>query len=101
MSIGARRHRLTLERPSSSSPTGYEPVGVEWGSIRLASTNEALRFGAPTATGQHVIEIPLRDDVRANWRISEAISERSFEIAGYGDPSDDGKLMRLFCSEIQ
>ena len=95
------RHRFTWQRPDSSSATGFTSVVTVPGTLRFASGSEAVRFGSPTATVQHVIEMRFRDDIRADWHAVDADTNRTFQVVAYGDPTDRRRELHVFCSEIQ
>jgi SPP1 family predicted phage head-tail adaptor len=101
MTIGALRHRITFQSPTStgtySTVETQVPAAIEF---VTPGGNEQLLAGAPTTIAQSKITVRHRTDVRAEWRIVDDDS-RTFQIAGYGDPSGDGRWLQIACMEIQ
>ena len=102
MNAGDLDREFTLQQPSTTTDDGtYEAVDTVWGGIRLAGGNEVMRFVTPEATGRFVVTLRYRDDLRADMRLLETVTNRALQIDSYGDP--DGRLewLRVFCVEAQ
>lgn len=102
MAVGARTHRLTLRKPNGAG-SGFLDVETVWGGLALAGRDgqEALQAAAALATVGWVIEIAYRADVRAEWHVYEALTGRTWQVRGYGDPDDRQRDLLLFAVEVQ
>lgn len=101
MHIGQLNRRLELQQPSGTAGDGYATVTTVWGEVRSAGGSEVLKFGGPSASGQAVITIRFRSDVRSEWRVREPLTGRAFQIANYGDPDGSRRWLQVFCQELQ
>jgi SPP1 family predicted phage head-tail adaptor len=100
--VGEWRRYVTLQAPSGSAGTGYEDRGQVWASVKfIGGQAEALASGAPTALARWLIQLKYRDDVRAEWRVREPLTNRTWQISGYGDTDGRRMVMDLVCAEIQ
>ena len=101
MTVGALRYVLDLQSPSGTSGQGYTTEASTRGEIRGAGGSELLRYGGTSSQGQFVITVRYRDDVKADWRIREQDSGRTFQITSYSDPDGRRQWTQFFCTEIQ
>jgi SPP1 family predicted phage head-tail adaptor len=100
--VGDRTHRFTLQRPGIGG-TAYVDVATVWGALRgqPAGPSEPLQAGSVIATATWEIEIAYRSDVRAEWRVVERLTTRTFQVGRYRDPDDRGRDLLLTCTEAQ
>lgn len=101
MRIGQLNRRVDLQQPSGLSGDGYVRVATVWAAMRSTGGGEAVRFGGTSSTGQVVLTLRFRDDIRSEWRAYESASGRVFQIAHYGDPDGTRQWVELFCQESQ
>lgn len=101
MKIGQLNRRIELQQPSGLTGSGYATVVTVWAALRSAGGSEIVKFGGPSSSGQNVATIRFRTDVRAEWRVREPQSGRTFQIASYGDPDGSQTWLQLFCQELQ
>jgi SPP1 family predicted phage head-tail adaptor len=102
MNAGELDREVVLQRPSGVGANEFLDVATVWASLRLAGGwAEMARFGVPTATGSFRIGVHYRDDVRADWRVTELETGRTFQIVSYGDPDGRKVELALFCTELQ
>jgi head-tail adaptor len=94
------RHRFAWQEPDSSAADGYARVATLPGALRVASGSESIRFGAPTAVVNHVIEMRYRRDIRPSWRAVETVSGRVFHVVHPVDVDDRQRQLDVFCTEI-
>jgi SPP1 family predicted phage head-tail adaptor len=98
---GDARTWFALQAPSGANPDGYATQATVPGAMRAAAGNEVLQFGGQMATGQVVIRIRYRLDVRADWRLLDTSTGRPYQIAGYADPDGRRQFLVLQCVGAQ
>jgi SPP1 family predicted phage head-tail adaptor len=103
MNFGKMRDDVILQQPSA--PTGaadYDTVETVPAQIEMIgwSGGEALRFGAPTATGYFTITLRYREDIRSDWRIVHT-DGRVFQVVSYGDPDGKRQALRVSATTVQ
>lgn len=89
---------LTLQRPNGEDGS-WADVETIWAQVRMASTNESLRFGQALSSTVYVVTIYFRDDIQGSWRLvnQNTSPQVSWQIRGYGDPDGAGEQLRVYC----
>jgi len=103
LSIGALRHRLTLEQLSLSPDSGggvtesWVQVAQVWGAIEPLSGRE--RVEAARIAGRHMYDIRLRfrADVDPSMRLR--MGTRIFHILSIEDVDGRGQWLKALCEE--
>lgn len=101
--IGARRHRLRLERPIASddglggADIAWAEVATVFAAIEPAAMREAVEAGRTDGLVTHRITIRHRENVRGGGRFS--LGERSFAIRVVRDPDESGRFLECLCEE--
>ena len=103
LSIGALRHRLTLEQTSLTADGGggvtenWVQVAQIWGAIEPLKGRE--RVEAARIAGRHMYDISMRyrDDVAPSMRFR--LGARIFHILSAEDVGGRGKWLKALCEE--
>lgn len=101
--IGALRHRLTLEQSVPTSDGGggvsksWEMVAEVWGALEPLSGIE--RVEASRLTGRHMYEIRIRYRADVELAMRFALGTRLFHILSIKDVDSRGRWLRVLCEE--
>jgi SPP1 family predicted phage head-tail adaptor len=99
--IGARRTRVTLQRPTrvadeiGGAAIAWSSEGDVWAEIEAGSASDGAAFDVNPSNAAYRVEINRRDDVRAGWRI--AWGARRLRIVGVAD--EGAPRIQLNCQE--
>jgi SPP1 family predicted phage head-tail adaptor len=100
MRAGALRYRVTLQEPDATGTSGYADVATVSADVTFSpASGESMQGGGLAAVASHRMRLRYRSDVRAEWRV--VLSDRTFQISGYGDPDGRKRELVLVCAEVQ
>lgn len=96
----AYRHRFQWQKPDATKASGYATVSRLMGTLRASSSSESIRYSAPTAIVNGVIEMHYRSEIKASWRAVDVNSGRVFQVVAPVDMTDTRRQLTVFCSEV-
>lgn len=105
MSVGALRHRFTLEAPIDSDDGAggftrhWSPVAALWGALRPLSARERVAGGGLEMAVSHIARIRHRTTIDGTMRL--ALGGRCFAIHAITDPDERGQWLDLMLEEIR
>jgi SPP1 family predicted phage head-tail adaptor len=105
MSIGARRHVVTIETPTVTPDgqggftTTWTPIGTAHAEIQPATTASLERLGANTVAAQasHTMRMPWRTGITTQARV--LFGTREFAVTGLSNPDERSIELMLVVTE--
>ena len=101
VNAGDLDHEFTLQSPGCDDKAPWIDIETMWGNKRYVSGNETLRDAALSATGQFIVSVYYRTDIRADMSLYEAETGTRLQIVSYGDPDGSRQELRIVCIEQQ
>ena len=102
--IGARRHRLTLQKRMETDGEGacsgsYVAIAIVWAAIEPLSATRIWQAQQVQQQISHRITMAFSADVSGDLRFLSG--ERIFEIASVFDPDETGRFLVCECLEVR
>jgi SPP1 family predicted phage head-tail adaptor len=107
MDIGAMRHRITLQTPSTATPDGdggftntWAALATVWASIVPATARDLERVVAGTvqSSATHLVTIRYLAGVTTKTRV--VFGSRLLSVTGMQNPEERNISLVLVCQEI-